>query len=224
MPLEILMPDTASEKGKGTKLFNLITENFPVPVQNMSKPQNPFKQIPTISLTHAYLALLCFFLFGVSHLLYIVFLLWVDVIGAFLLCFLVRELLSLRSEGSILTRGRDWSTFSSCVPQNLAPSSWKCKQSTPLSTIMYRNRYNVTMYTFFITQCLDLLRYYCLAAAAALLKYLEFIQNSVYAAKSLKVSFKGSEQTAMIDSASASNLELVVNNRDHRWGSQTMTA
>lgn len=30
VPLEILMPDTASEKGKGTKLFNLITENFPV--------------------------------------------------------------------------------------------------------------------------------------------------------------------------------------------------
>lgn len=30
VPLEILMPDTASEKGKGTKLFNLVTENFPV--------------------------------------------------------------------------------------------------------------------------------------------------------------------------------------------------
>lgn len=30
VPMEILMPDTASEKGKGTKLFNLITENFPV--------------------------------------------------------------------------------------------------------------------------------------------------------------------------------------------------
>lgn len=30
VPLEILMADTASEKGKGTKLFNLITENFPV--------------------------------------------------------------------------------------------------------------------------------------------------------------------------------------------------
>lgn len=27
------MPDTASEKGKGTNLFNLITENFPVPLQ-----------------------------------------------------------------------------------------------------------------------------------------------------------------------------------------------
>lgn len=30
VPLEILMSDTASEKGKGTKLFNLITDNFPV--------------------------------------------------------------------------------------------------------------------------------------------------------------------------------------------------
>ncbi|XP_041669007.1 mutS protein homolog 4 [Cheilinus undulatus] len=29
VPMEILMSDTASEKGKGTKLFNLITENFP---------------------------------------------------------------------------------------------------------------------------------------------------------------------------------------------------
>ena len=33
VPMEILMPDTASEKGKGTKLFNLITENFPVLIQ-----------------------------------------------------------------------------------------------------------------------------------------------------------------------------------------------
>jgi len=59
-------------------------------------------------------------------------------------------------------------------------------------------------------------RYYCLAAAAALLKYVEFIQNSVYAPKSLKVRFQGSEKTAMIDSSSAQNLELVINNRDSR--------
>lgn len=71
--------------------------------------------------------------------------------------------------------------------------------------------------------CYFVIRYYCLAAAAALLKYLEFVQNSVYAAKSLRVSFQGSEQTAMIDSASACNLELVVNNRDHRYESQIMT-
>ncbi|GAB1288253.1 MutS protein homolog 4 [Apodemus speciosus] len=59
-------------------------------------------------------------------------------------------------------------------------------------------------------------RYYCLAAAAALLKYVEFIQNSVYAPKSLKIYFQGSEQTAMIDSSSAQNLELLVNKQDYR--------
>ena len=32
----------------------------------------------------------------------------------------------------------------------------------------------------------------------ALLKYVEFIQNTVYAPNSLKIVFKGSEQTAMI--------------------------
>ncbi|XP_044529428.1 mutS protein homolog 4 [Gracilinanus agilis] len=59
-------------------------------------------------------------------------------------------------------------------------------------------------------------KYYCLAAVAALLKYLEFIQNSVYAPKSLKVLFQGSEKTVMIDSSSAQNLELLVNNQDCR--------
>ncbi|XP_006888675.1 PREDICTED: mutS protein homolog 4 [Elephantulus edwardii] len=59
-------------------------------------------------------------------------------------------------------------------------------------------------------------KYYCLAAVAALLKYVEFIQNSVYAPKSLKICFQGSEQTAMIDSSSAQNLELLVNNQDSR--------
>ncbi|XP_015421672.1 PREDICTED: mutS protein homolog 4 [Myotis davidii] len=59
-------------------------------------------------------------------------------------------------------------------------------------------------------------KYYCLAAVAALLKYVEFIQNSVYAPKSLKISFQGSEQTAMIDSSSAQNLELLVNIQDSR--------
>lgn len=59
-------------------------------------------------------------------------------------------------------------------------------------------------------------RYYCLAAVAALLKYVEFIQNSVYAPKSLKICFQGSEQTAMIDASSAQNLELLINNQDSR--------
>ncbi|EDO35291.1 predicted protein [Nematostella vectensis] len=57
-------------------------------------------------------------------------------------------------------------------------------------------------------------KYYCLATAAALLKYVEFIQNIVYAPLSLKVVFKGSEQTSMIDVTTAKNLELIQNVRD----------
>ena len=41
-------------------------------------------------------------------------------------------------------------------------------------------------------------KYYSLAAVAALVKYIEFIQNHTYAPSSLKVLFKGSEETAMI--------------------------
>ncbi|OCT84771.1 hypothetical protein XELAEV_18022929mg [Xenopus laevis] len=59
-------------------------------------------------------------------------------------------------------------------------------------------------------------KYYCLAAVAALIKYVEYIQNTVYAPKSLKICFQGSEKTAMIDSVSAQNLELLVNKRDSR--------
>ncbi|XP_028251785.1 mutS protein homolog 4 [Parambassis ranga] len=125
-PVEILMPDTASEKGKGTKLFKLITENF----------------------------------LGVAF------------------TAIQRKYFNER-------KGLEY------IQQLCAPE---------FGTVLMEVQ----------------AKYYCLAAAAALLKYLEFLQNSVYAAKSLKVSFKGSEQTAMIDSASATNLELVVNNRDHR--------
>ncbi|XP_029688479.1 mutS protein homolog 4 isoform X1 [Takifugu rubripes] len=126
VPLEILMPDTASEKGKGTKLFNLVTENFP----------------------------------GVTF------------------TAVQRKYFNER-------KGLEY------IQQLCAPE---------FSTVLMEVQ----------------AKYYCLAAAAALLKYLEFVQNSVYAAKSLRVIFKGSEQTAMIDSASASHLELVVNNRDRR--------
>uniref|UniRef100_A0A673CD09 MutS homolog 4 n=1 Tax=Sphaeramia orbicularis TaxID=375764 RepID=A0A673CD09_9TELE len=125
VPLEILMPDTASEKGKRTKLFNLITENFP----------------------------------GVAF------------------TAIQRKYFNER-------KGLEY------IQQLCAPE---------FGTVLMEVQ----------------AKYYCLAAAAALLKYLEFIQNSVYAAKSLKVIFKGSEQTAMIDSASATNLELVTNSRDH---------
>ncbi|CAL8286658.1 unnamed protein product [Lota lota] len=126
VPLEILMPDTASEKGKGTKLFSLITENFQ----------------------------------GVAF------------------TAIQRKYFNER-------KGLEY------IQQLCAPE--------------------------FRTVVMEVqAKYYCLAAAASLLKYLEFIQNSIYAPKSLKVIFKGSEQTAMIDSASATNLELVVNNRDRR--------
>nr|XP_057947262.1 mutS protein homolog 4 isoform X1 [Doryrhamphus excisus] len=126
LPMEILMPDTASEKGKGTKLFSLITENFQ----------------------------------GVAF-------------------------TAIQRKYFNEKKGLEY------IQQLCAPE---------FSTVLMEVQ----------------AKYYCLASAAALLKYLEFIQNSVYATKSLKVSFKGSEQTAMIDSASASNMELVVNNRDHR--------
>ncbi|XP_077476922.1 mutS protein homolog 4 isoform X1 [Stigmatopora argus] len=126
LPMEILMPDTVCDKGKGTKLFNLITENFQgvtlTPIQR--KYFNEKK--------------------GLEY---------------------IQQL---------------------CAPE------------------------------FSIVLMEVQAKYYCLATAAALLKYLEFIQNSVYAAKSLKVSFKGSEQTAKIDWVSTRNMELVVNNRDHR--------
>ncbi|XP_027857440.1 mutS protein homolog 4 [Xiphophorus couchianus] len=126
MPMEILMPDTASEKGKWTKLFKLITENFP----------------------------------GVN-------------------------LTAIQRKYYNEKKGMEY------IQQLCAPE---------FGTVLMEVQ----------------AKYYCLATAAALLKYLEFIQSSFYAAKSLKVIFKGSEQTAMIDSASAANLELVVNNRDNR--------
>ncbi|XP_014842567.1 PREDICTED: mutS protein homolog 4 isoform X1 [Poecilia mexicana] len=126
MPMEILMPDTASEKGKWTKLFKLITENFP----------------------------------GVN-------------------------LTAIQRKYYNEKKGLEY------IQQLCAPE---------FATVLMEVQ----------------TKYYCLATAAALLKYLEFIQSSFYAAKSLKVIFKGSEQTTMIDSASAANLELVVNNRDNR--------
>ncbi|GAB1599457.1 mutS protein homolog 4 [Argonauta hians] len=57
-------------------------------------------------------------------------------------------------------------------------------------------------------------KYYCLATASALLKYVEFIQNIVYAPATLKIVFRGCENTTMIDVTTAKNLELVHNLRD----------
>lgn len=56
----------------------------------------------------------------------------------------------------------------------------------------------ISCYSSDMSYVLHGFRYYCLAAAAALIKYVEFIQNIVYAPASLKIVFKGSEQTCMI--------------------------
>eukprot|EP00062_Callorhinchus_milii_P003433 gi/632940700/ref/XP_007885459.1/ PREDICTED: mutS protein homolog 4 [Callorhinchus milii] len=125
-PLEIIMPNTACDKGSGTKLYSLVTENF--------------KSVTFSTVQRRYF-----------------------------------------NE----TKGLEY-IEQLCTPE--------------FSTVLMEVQ----------------TKYYCLAAAAALLKYVEFIQNTVYAPKSLKINFKGSEQTAMIDSASAQHLELIINNRDPR--------
>jgi DNA mismatch repair protein MSH4 len=38
-------------------------------------------------------------------------------------------------------------------------------------------------------------KYYCLAAAAALLKYVELVQSIIFSPKSMKIEFQGSENT-----------------------------
>ncbi|XP_061165050.1 mutS protein homolog 4-like [Saccostrea echinata] len=57
-------------------------------------------------------------------------------------------------------------------------------------------------------------KYYCLAAAAALVKYVEFTQNMILAPASINVTFSGCENTTMIDATTAVNLELLQNIRD----------
>ncbi|GFS09743.1 MutS protein homolog 4-like [Elysia marginata] len=57
-------------------------------------------------------------------------------------------------------------------------------------------------------------KYYCLATAAALLKYVEHIQNIIFAPSSLKVVFKACDHITMIDAATVKNLELLQNLQD----------
>ncbi|XP_071034170.1 mutS protein homolog 4 [Parasteatoda tepidariorum] len=54
-------------------------------------------------------------------------------------------------------------------------------------------------------------KYYCLAASAALLKYVEFKQNMTYALNSLKIIYCTSADTTMISTTTARCLELVTN-------------
>ena len=50
---------------------------------------------------------------------------------------------------------------------------------------------------------------FSLASACALLKYVEHIQNIVYAPKSLKVEFQASAHTTMIDADTTKHIELL---------------
>ncbi|XP_023290098.1 mutS protein homolog 4-like [Orussus abietinus] len=52
-------------------------------------------------------------------------------------------------------------------------------------------------------------KYYALAAAAALLKYVEFIQRILYVPKAMKIQFQGPQNATVIDMESARSLELV---------------
>ncbi|XP_034949530.1 mutS protein homolog 4-like [Chelonus insularis] len=53
-------------------------------------------------------------------------------------------------------------------------------------------------------------KYYALAAVAALMKYIEFIQHTQYLPKSMNIEFQGSQNGTIIDIDSAQKLELVV--------------
>ncbi|XP_047005033.1 mutS protein homolog 4-like [Schistocerca americana] len=52
-------------------------------------------------------------------------------------------------------------------------------------------------------------KFYALASAAALLKYVEYMQNMIFAARSLKIEYQGSKDTTQIDVHTSNRLELV---------------
>ncbi|KAL0275351.1 UNVERIFIED_CONTAM: hypothetical protein PYX00_003220 [Menopon gallinae] len=54
-------------------------------------------------------------------------------------------------------------------------------------------------------------KFYALSAASALIKYVEFTQNILFAPRSMKVEYQGTEDTMIIDLETANKLELVVN-------------
>ncbi|KAK0080676.1 hypothetical protein PV326_008033 [Microctonus aethiopoides] len=55
-------------------------------------------------------------------------------------------------------------------------------------------------------------KYYALAACAALMKYIEFIQHIQYLPKTMRIEYQVSQNTTMIDIESAQSLELVTTN------------
>jgi len=57
-------------------------------------------------------------------------------------------------------------------------------------------------------------KYYCLSSSAALINYIENSHHLIYAQKSLKVVYEGSDNTMIIDPTTAKLLELIVNLND----------
>ncbi|VDO93038.1 unnamed protein product [Soboliphyme baturini] len=53
-------------------------------------------------------------------------------------------------------------------------------------------------------------KYYCLSCAAALIEYVEHIQNIIFAPKSVRVKYRGTEKTMLLDPSTAKSLELII--------------
>ena len=59
-------------------------------------------------------------------------------------------------------------------------------------------------------------KYYCLAAANSLIKYVEYTENFMFAKKSLKVDYQVSEKSTIIDPATAEHIELINSLGQHK--------
>lgn len=54
-------------------------------------------------------------------------------------------------------------------------------------------------------------KYYCLTSCAALIKYIEYVKNIIFAPSSIPIIYDGAENTTLIDLATVRYLELMVN-------------
>ncbi|KAK0414769.1 hypothetical protein QR680_011608 [Steinernema hermaphroditum] len=52
-------------------------------------------------------------------------------------------------------------------------------------------------------------KYYCVSAFAALIRYVEYVQNTLFAQNSLKITYENSENSCMIDLHTLRNLEVI---------------
>ncbi|XP_045483961.1 mutS protein homolog 4 [Pieris rapae] len=96
------------------------------------------------------------------------------------------------------------SRFLQCVANLAKINMWlciSCVSDTPAGLLLVQEILPLS-----IRHCF---RFYALTAAAAVLKYVEYIQCIVFARESLKVAYHSSEDTMMIDVGTATQLELV---------------